>query len=192
VFQRLKLLRRLQEVTLSPDEAWALFERVKTHTSSAAEREQLAHLMRVTLEVTEQRRADPDVQTPPALRGLRPSPKRSAPVRWPRLPGGTTVVHAQRAKESVVQKPADYVTLSADEGEALIAPTPSLFARGNPILCRIGRLLGAWRPPLIRMLLRAVGVQALPPGAHGRTRRGGSVVGLCHTTSSSLAQAPQD
>jgi hypothetical protein len=76
VFQRLKLLRRLQEVQLSPDEAWALFERVKTPTSSAEDRQQLAHLIRVTLEVTEQLRADPDVQTPPVSE--RPSPKHKA------------------------------------------------------------------------------------------------------------------
>jgi len=39
VFQRLKLLRRLQEVHLSPAEAWALLDRVKTNTSSAEDRE---------------------------------------------------------------------------------------------------------------------------------------------------------
>ncbi len=27
-----------------------------------------------------------------------------------------------------------------------LLPTPSLFARGNPILCRMGLLLGAWMP----------------------------------------------
>ena len=42
MWQRLTLLRRLQEVQLSPDEAWALLERVKTHTSHAEDREQLA------------------------------------------------------------------------------------------------------------------------------------------------------
>jgi len=40
VLQRLKLLRRLQEVKLSSDEAWALLDRVKTHMSSADDREQ--------------------------------------------------------------------------------------------------------------------------------------------------------
>ena len=50
-----------------------MFERVKTHTSSAEDREQLAHLIRVTLEVTHHLRADPDVQTPPVSE--RPSPK---------------------------------------------------------------------------------------------------------------------
>ena len=76
MFQRLKLLRRLHEVKLSPDEAWALLERVKTHTSSAADREQLAHLIRVTLEVTAQLRGDPDVQMPPVSE--RPSPQHKA------------------------------------------------------------------------------------------------------------------
>jgi hypothetical protein len=40
VLQRLKLLRRLQEVKLNPDEAWAPLDRVTTHTSSADDREQ--------------------------------------------------------------------------------------------------------------------------------------------------------
>ena len=59
VFQRRKLLRRLQEVDLSPDEAWALLDRIQTHTSSAADRERLAHLIRVTTAVTEQLQAAP-------------------------------------------------------------------------------------------------------------------------------------
>ena len=75
VLQRLKLLRRLQEVKRSPDEARALLERVKTHTSSADDREQLAHLIRVTLEVTDQLRADPDVQTPHVSQRLSPQRK---------------------------------------------------------------------------------------------------------------------
>jgi hypothetical protein len=75
VLQRLKLLRRLQKVKLSPDEAWALLERVKTHTSSAEDREQLAHLIRVTTEVTEQIRAEPDMQTPPVSHRLSPQRK---------------------------------------------------------------------------------------------------------------------
>ena len=76
MFQRLKLLRRLQEVHLSPEEAWALLDRVKTHTSSTEDRERLAHLIRVTTAVTEQLRADPDVQTPPVSQWL--SPQRTA------------------------------------------------------------------------------------------------------------------
>jgi hypothetical protein len=62
VFQRLKLLRRLQEVKLSPDEAGALLDRVQTNTSSAEDRAQLAHLIRVTTAVTEQLRAAPAPQ----------------------------------------------------------------------------------------------------------------------------------
>ena len=74
VFQRLKLLRRLQEVDLSPDEAGALLERVKTNTSSAEDRERLAHLIRVTTAVTEQLRAASAAPEPPA-------PQRQAPAR---------------------------------------------------------------------------------------------------------------
>jgi len=75
VLQRLKLLRRLQEVKLSPEEAWALLDRVKTHTSSAEDRERLAHLIRVTLEVTDQLRAEPDAQTPLVSQRLLPMQK---------------------------------------------------------------------------------------------------------------------
>ena len=76
MFQRLKLLRRLQEVHLSPKEAWALLDRVTTHTSSAEDRERFAHLIRVTTEVTEHIRAEPDMQTPPVSQRL--SPQRQA------------------------------------------------------------------------------------------------------------------
>jgi len=76
VFQRLKLLRRLQEVHLSPAEAWARLERVKTNTSSAEDRERLAPLIRVTTAVTDQLRAEPDGQTPPVSQ--RRSPQRKA------------------------------------------------------------------------------------------------------------------
>jgi len=73
VLQRLKLLRRLQEVDLgSPQEALALLERVTTHTSSAADRERLAHLIRVTTEVTDHLWATPDEQTPPVSQRLAP------------------------------------------------------------------------------------------------------------------------
>ena len=67
MFQRLKLLRRLQEVKLSPDEAWALLDRVQTNTSSAEDREQLADLIRVTTAVTEQ------LWAPPAPQRLSPA-----------------------------------------------------------------------------------------------------------------------
>ena len=76
VFQRRKLLRRLQEVDLRPDEAWALLDRVQTHTSSAADRERLAHLIRVTTAVTEQLRAEPAEPEPSAPQRL--SPERQA------------------------------------------------------------------------------------------------------------------
>ena len=75
MFQRLKLLRRLHEVNLSPEEAWALFDRVKTNTSSAEDRERLAHLIRVTTAVTDQLQAEPDVQTPPVSQRLSPQHK---------------------------------------------------------------------------------------------------------------------
>jgi hypothetical protein len=75
VFQRRKLLRRLQEVNLSPDEAWALLDRVTTHTSSAEDRERLAHLIRVTTAVADQIRAEPDGQTPPVSQRLLPKQK---------------------------------------------------------------------------------------------------------------------
>jgi hypothetical protein len=74
VFQRLKLLKRLQEVDLSPDEAWSLLDRVKTHTSSADDRERLAHLIRVTTAVTDQ------LHTGPAEPGSS-SPQRLSPER---------------------------------------------------------------------------------------------------------------
>lgn len=53
VFQRLKLLSRLQKVDIAnPHEAFARLERVTTHTRSADDRERLAPLIRVTTEVT--------------------------------------------------------------------------------------------------------------------------------------------
>ena len=77
MFQRLKWLGRLQEVDLgSPHEAMALFERVKTHTSSVEDRERLAHLIRVTTEVTDYLRVASDVQTSPVSQQL--SPKQHA------------------------------------------------------------------------------------------------------------------
>ena len=76
VFQRLKLLRRLQEVKLSPDEAWALLDRVQTNTSSAEDREQLAHLIRVTTAVTEQLWVPPAAPAPPAPQRLSRQAKR--------------------------------------------------------------------------------------------------------------------
>src|SRR5215510_10628150 len=74
VCKRRTLLRRLQEVAIaSPEEAMALLERVQTHTSSPEDRERLAQLIRVTIEVTDQIRAEPDGQIPPGSK--RPSAK---------------------------------------------------------------------------------------------------------------------
>ena len=75
MFQRLKLLRRLHEVNLSPEEAWALFDRVKTNTSSADDRERLAHLIRVTCEVTDHLRANLAVPPPPVSERFSPPSK---------------------------------------------------------------------------------------------------------------------
>jgi hypothetical protein len=75
MLQRLQLLRRLQEGHLSPAEAWALLDRVKTNTSSAEDRERLAHLIRVTTAGTEQLQAEPDGQTPPVSQRLSPQRK---------------------------------------------------------------------------------------------------------------------
>jgi hypothetical protein len=75
VWQRRKLLRRLQEVDLSPDEAGALLARVQTNTSSAEDREQLAHLIRVTTAVTEQLQAAPAASEPPAHQRVSPARK---------------------------------------------------------------------------------------------------------------------
>ena len=61
---RQRLLNQLHEVNLSPAEAGALLERVTTHTSSADDRERFAHLIRVTTQVTDQLRAEPDVAAP--------------------------------------------------------------------------------------------------------------------------------
>ena len=76
MLQRRKLLRRLQEVDLRPDEAGALLERVQTHTSSADDRERFAHLIRVTTAVTDDLRAEaaePESSAPQRL-----SPERKA------------------------------------------------------------------------------------------------------------------
>lgn len=70
MLSRLKLLRRLQEVHLSPAEAWALVDRVKTHTSSADDHERLAHLIRATTAVTDHLRAVPAGPEPSSPRRL--------------------------------------------------------------------------------------------------------------------------
>ena len=66
-----KLDNRVQAVDIeSLDEGLELLERVKTNTSSAENRERLAHLMRVTFEVTEAIRTEPDEPTPPVAQQL--------------------------------------------------------------------------------------------------------------------------
>ena len=75
VFHRRKLLRRLQEVDLSPDEAWALLDRAQTHTSSADDRERLAHLIQVTTAVTDSLRAEAAEPAPSAPQRLSPERK---------------------------------------------------------------------------------------------------------------------
>ena len=55
------------------------------------------------------------------LSGCRRRAKPSASGSWPRLPGAVSGGNTQPVKETVVKKPADHVTLSAAEGEALIA-----------------------------------------------------------------------
>jgi DNA-binding transcriptional MerR regulator len=70
VFRRLKLLRRLQEVNLSPHEAQALLERVKTNRSSADDRTRLAEVIQATTEVSDQLMADaarPELAVPQRL-----------------------------------------------------------------------------------------------------------------------------
>jgi DNA-binding transcriptional MerR regulator len=76
VLRRLTLLRRLQEVHLSPAEAQTLLERVKTHDSSPEDRERLTELIRATTEVSDQLRAEPAVPEP--LFPQRLSPPRKA------------------------------------------------------------------------------------------------------------------
>jgi hypothetical protein len=55
------------------------------------------------------------------LSGCRLRAKPSASGSWPRLPGAVSGGNTQPVKEAVVKKPADNVTLSAAEGEAMIA-----------------------------------------------------------------------
>jgi transposase len=55
------------------------------------------------------------------LSGCRLSAKPSASGSWPRLPGAVSGDNTQPVKDAVVKKPADNVTLSAAEGEAMIA-----------------------------------------------------------------------
>ena len=54
VLRRLELLKRLLDVNLSPEEAQALMQRVKTHTCSADDRDRLAQVIRATTAVSDQ------------------------------------------------------------------------------------------------------------------------------------------
>src|SRR5262249_40841150 len=54
-------------------------------------------------------------------RGCCQRAKPSASGNWPRLPGAVSGGNTEPIKEAVVQKPAETVTLSAAEGEAMIA-----------------------------------------------------------------------
>src|SRR5215470_3669083 len=55
------------------------------------------------------------------LRGCCQRAKPSASGNWPRLPGAVSGGNTEPVKDAVVQKPAETVTLSAAEGEAMIA-----------------------------------------------------------------------
>ena len=69
VLQHLKLLKRLQEVNLSPGEAQVLMQRVETNTCSAEDRDRLAQVIRATTQVSDQ------------LLAPSPLPEQAAPAR---------------------------------------------------------------------------------------------------------------
>lgn len=76
MLRRLKLLKRLQDVQLRPDDAQALMQRVETNTCSAADRDLLAQVIRATTQVSAQLLAP---SPPPAPRvSARPAPQRKA------------------------------------------------------------------------------------------------------------------
>jgi len=74
VLRRLKLLKRLQDVHLSPEEAQMLMQRVETNTCSAEDRDRLAQVIRATTQVSDQLLA-PSPLPEQASHG-RPSPER--------------------------------------------------------------------------------------------------------------------
>lgn len=76
VLRRHKLLKRLLDVNLSPDEAQVLMQRVKMNTCSADDRDRLAQVIRATTEVSNQLLALSPLLEPPALE--RVSPERNA------------------------------------------------------------------------------------------------------------------
>lgn len=76
MLRRLKVLKRLQDVQLRPEEAPALMQRVETNTCSAEDRDLLGQVIRVTTQVSAPLL---DPLPPPALRvSERPSPQRKA------------------------------------------------------------------------------------------------------------------
>jgi hypothetical protein len=133
--QRLAWLQRLQEVPLRPEEAQALMQRVKTHTTSAQDCARCAQVIGATLEVSPQLL---DVSPRPASRlSGRPSPERTAQrkrqavkasrrrnrgsaARWP--PGqGLFSRERQEESGSVMPKPPSRLELRAQDGDVLIA-----------------------------------------------------------------------
>jgi len=81
VLRRLKLLQRLQEVNLSPEEAQGLLQRVETNACSAEDRDRLAQVIRTTTQVSDQLLA-PSPLPEQASHG-RPSPERKAKRKRP-------------------------------------------------------------------------------------------------------------
>jgi hypothetical protein len=76
VLRRLKLLKRLQDVHLRPEETQALMQRVETNTCSAADRDLLAQVIRATTQVSEQL-LESSLQPEPRV-SERPLPQRKA------------------------------------------------------------------------------------------------------------------
>lgn len=76
MLRRLKLLQRLQEVHLSPDEAQGLLQRVETNTYSAEDRDRLAQVIRATTQVSDQLLASSPM--PEQAAHGRPAPERKA------------------------------------------------------------------------------------------------------------------
>ena len=73
VLRRLKLLKRLQDMQLSPAEAQGLLERITTNRSSADDRERLAQVIRVTTQVSDQLLQEPSLPAQPSSQRLSPA-----------------------------------------------------------------------------------------------------------------------
>ena len=76
--------------------------------------------MRVITEVTDYLWQNLTGRRPLTLSGFRPRTKPSAHVSWPRPPGAAISVNAEPVKELMVNKLTHNLTLSAEEGEALM------------------------------------------------------------------------